>query len=639
MDDLPSEYDVIVIGTGMTESIVAAAASRVGKRVLHLDSNEYYGGMWASFNFDGLQKWLAECQNTQSLPEPQIKPEELNPGETLLKAGSQFATVSNIEQKWFISEEVVEVEKDAEAQSSKNTQTETEGTDSSKSGEGDGVKTDGGEQEKGEKETEGEKQKEQTDIRNWSQNKIKSSYRKFNLDLAPKLLFARGSLVELLISSNIARYAEFRSVSRVLTWLDGRLETVPCSRADVFATKHVTVVEKRMLMKLLTLCVEYTPDTNEFDGFEDKTFVDYLNSKKLTPNLLHYVLYAIAMSTEKTPCMEGVSRTQRFLNSLGRYGNTPFLWPMYGSGELPQCFCRLCAVFGGVYHLKRAANHVIVAEKEGGGTACTGIVSGSQRLKTEHLVMAVSDAPATFLKSAPKGGLSRGIFITDRSILAANKEMLTLLQFPPVEGVQEPVTVLEVGPSTNACPPGLYVLHMTCRQQKTAREDLTVVVSKLLHSEPSDGSARVDTDSQATQTLKQDGTIHSEESEISQSESHSQKPQLLWSLYFNCPETSECDLSADVPENVYLCSGPDLDLDFEFAVKQAKEIFTKMYPDCEFLPRAPDPEEIVLDDDSEPGPSFKGEGDSEKEGEKSDDGTEKEEKLSEEPAAAAASEE
>lgn len=81
-----------------------------------------------------------------------------------------------------------------------------------------------------------------------------------------QLLFARGSLVELLISSNIARYAEFRSVSRVLTWLDGRLETVPCSRADVFATKHVTVVEKRMLMKLLTLCVEYTPDTNEFDG-------------------------------------------------------------------------------------------------------------------------------------------------------------------------------------------------------------------------------------------------------------------------------------------------------------------------------------------------------------------------------------
>lgn len=87
--------------------------------------------------------------------------------------------------------------------------------------------------------------------------------------------------MELLISSNIARYAEFRSVSRVLTWLDGRLETVPCSRADVFATKHVTVVEKRMLMKLLTLCVEYTPDTNEFDG---KFYI-----------ILFFILYSISV--------------------------------------------------------------------------------------------------------------------------------------------------------------------------------------------------------------------------------------------------------------------------------------------------------------------------------------------------------
>ena len=36
-------------------------------------------------------------------------------------------------------------------------------------------------------------------------------------------------------------------------------------------------------------------------------------------------------------------RVQSFLHSLGRYGNTPYLWTLYGSGELPQCFCRMCA--------------------------------------------------------------------------------------------------------------------------------------------------------------------------------------------------------------------------------------------------------------------------------------------------------
>lgn len=81
-----------------------------------------------------------------------------------------------------------------------------------------------------------------------------------------QLLFARGELVELLISSNIARYAEFRAVSRVATFMDGKLTQVPCSRADVFANKTVSVVEKRMLMQLLTSCMEQGADSPEFDG-------------------------------------------------------------------------------------------------------------------------------------------------------------------------------------------------------------------------------------------------------------------------------------------------------------------------------------------------------------------------------------
>lgn len=71
----------------------------------------------------------------------------------------------------------------------------------------------------------------------------------------------------MLISSNIARYTEFRCVNRVLTWLNDTLEPVPCSRADVFATKHVTVVEKRMLMKLLSTLMEFDENkSNELHG-------------------------------------------------------------------------------------------------------------------------------------------------------------------------------------------------------------------------------------------------------------------------------------------------------------------------------------------------------------------------------------
>ena len=42
------QADVVVLGTGLTESICAAAFARNGQRVLHLDSTESYGGEWRS---------------------------------------------------------------------------------------------------------------------------------------------------------------------------------------------------------------------------------------------------------------------------------------------------------------------------------------------------------------------------------------------------------------------------------------------------------------------------------------------------------------------------------------------------------------------------------------------------------------
>ncbi len=52
MSDLPKEVDLIVVGTGFQESVIAAAASRVGKIVLHIDENEFYGGFWSSYSLE-----------------------------------------------------------------------------------------------------------------------------------------------------------------------------------------------------------------------------------------------------------------------------------------------------------------------------------------------------------------------------------------------------------------------------------------------------------------------------------------------------------------------------------------------------------------------------------------------------------
>ncbi|WVR03857.1 hypothetical protein IAU60_000855 [Kwoniella sp. DSM 27419] len=58
-------YDVIVLGTGLAESIAAASLAKAGKSVLHLDPNEYYGGQQASLTLDELASW-AQSQRASS---------------------------------------------------------------------------------------------------------------------------------------------------------------------------------------------------------------------------------------------------------------------------------------------------------------------------------------------------------------------------------------------------------------------------------------------------------------------------------------------------------------------------------------------------------------------------------------------
>ena len=51
--------------------------------------------------------------------------------------------------------------------------------------------------------------------------------RRFSIDLCPNIFYSRGSFIELLISSDVGKYSEFRLVSRILARNEsGHLEKV-----------------------------------------------------------------------------------------------------------------------------------------------------------------------------------------------------------------------------------------------------------------------------------------------------------------------------------------------------------------------------------------------------------------------------
>ncbi|KAH6628373.1 GDP dissociation inhibitor-domain-containing protein [Chaetomium tenue] len=51
-------WDVVISGTGLQQSLLALALSRSGKKILHIDPNEFYGGPEAAFSLQDAESWV-----------------------------------------------------------------------------------------------------------------------------------------------------------------------------------------------------------------------------------------------------------------------------------------------------------------------------------------------------------------------------------------------------------------------------------------------------------------------------------------------------------------------------------------------------------------------------------------------------
>ncbi|XP_058669971.1 rab proteins geranylgeranyltransferase component A 1 isoform X1 [Ammospiza caudacuta] len=659
-DNLPTEFDVVVVGTGLPESIIAAACARSGQRVLHVDSRNYYGGNWASFSFSGLLSWIKENQQKADLSDecedwrkliledeeaiplsskdktiqhvedfcfgdqdsaegveeagalPKLRvpgalaaqgespgPEKESPAVEGIPLGSQESPAVEgiplgsqgspaVEGIPLGSQESPAVEEASPGSEKEDAAVESPGeepqscSEAARAAAGDGAgaapgpgaapsTADGDSAPQPAKTEAAPSENAAQEPKKITYSQIVREGRRFNIDLVSKLLYSRGLLIDLLIKSNVSRYAEFKNATRVLAFREGKVEQVPCSRADVFNSRQLTMVEKRMLMKFLTFCLDYEQHPEEYQEHESSTFAEFLQTRKLTPSLQHFILHSIAMVAQtESSTLEGLQATKKFLQCLGRYGNTPFLFPLYGQGEIPQCFCRLCAVFGGIYCLRHAVRCLVLDRASG---RCKAIVDQfGQRISANYFIVEDSYLSESTCTNVCYRQISRAVLITDQSVLNMDSEQqVSILTVPPLEPAMAAVRVIELCSSTMTCMKDTYLVHLTCPSTKTAREDLEPVVQKLFN-------------------LNTEKETENEELE---------KPRVLWAVYFNMRDSSGVEKSsyAGLPSNVYVCSGPDSALGNDCAVKQAETIFREMFPAEEFCPPPPNPEDIIYDED------------------------------------------
>jgi len=124
-------------------------------------------------------------------------------------------------------------------------------------------------------------------------------------------------------------------------------------------------------------------------NFEDKSTWNGMDLNKLPmkdvyakygveENTIDFLGHAIALHHQDTylyePALETIKKMQLYLSSQGRYGESPFLYPIYGVGGLPESFSRLCAIHGGTYMLNTDCEQILF-DADG---KVTGIQSGGK---------------------------------------------------------------------------------------------------------------------------------------------------------------------------------------------------------------------------------------------------------------------
>ena len=67
---------------------------------------------------------------------------------------------------------------------------------------------------------------------------------------------------------------------------------------------------------------------------------------------------------------------------MARYGKSPYIYPLYGLGELPQSFARLSAIYGGTYMLDKKIDE-IVTDADG---KFIGVRSGDETVKAKQVI-------------------------------------------------------------------------------------------------------------------------------------------------------------------------------------------------------------------------------------------------------------
>ncbi|KAI9812846.1 MAG: Rab GDP dissociation inhibitor alpha [Thelocarpon impressellum] len=384
MDDIAPEYDVVVLGTGLTECVLSGVLSVKGQKVLHIDRNDHYGGEAASVNIEALFK--------------------------------KYGNYSKADEPW----------------------------------------------------------KKYGRANDWS------------IDLVPKLLMSNGELTNILVSTDVTRYLDFKQIAGSYvqqgSGVKATVAKVPSDAGEALRSPLMGLFEKRRAKKFLEWVGTFNEDdpvTHNGLSVDSCTMREVYDKFGLEATTRDFIGHAMALYQtddylhEKGAAKESINRIRMYVNSMARYGKSPYIYPLYGLGELPQGFARLSAIYGGTYMLNTTVDEVIYEggkavgikatmkdrgdEGEGGKSVEAGGEGGGMKFTTKCKKILAD--PSYFQgKVQVVGHLLKAICILTHPVPNTDNSDSAQLIIPQSQvGRKNDIYIAIVSSAHNVCPKGYYI--------------------------------------------------------------------------------------------------------------------------------------------------------------------------------------
>jgi len=387
MEEVAPEYDVVVLGTGLTECVLSGVFSVKGKKVLHIDRNDHYGGEAASVNLESLFK--------------------------------KYGNYSKGEEPW----------------------------------------------------------KKYGRANDW------------NIDLVPKLLMSNGELTNILVSTDVTRYLEFKQIAGSYvqqgSGSNARVAKVPDGPAEALRSPLMGIFEKRRAKNFLEWVgafKEDDPATHKAINLSSSTMKEIYDKFGLEPNTRDFIGHSMALyptdEYTSTPgnAVDVINRIRLYVNSMARYGKSPYIYPLYGLGELPQGFARLSAIYGGTYMLNTDVDEVIYEGGKAVGIKATMKERGEEGdgMKFQTKCSKILADPSYFPgKVRATGHLLKAICILNHPLDSTNNADSLQLIIPQSQvGRKHDIYIAVVSSAHNVCPKGYYIAIVSTIAEGTANHHL-----------------------------------------------------------------------------------------------------------------------------------------------------------------------